>query len=110
MRTRRRSRLTREGFYYVIVMAFVVIRGSMKEINLMFVVAGMMAGALYFDWWSGRMMLRRLKIRRRLPESIAAGETLVVELEATSPNRCTAVEVEEHLPLSGSARTEDRGR
>lgn len=110
MRPKRRSRLTREGFYYVIVMAFVVIRGSMKEINLMLVVAGMMAGALYFDWWSVRMMLRRLVIRRRLPESVAAGETLSVELEGVSPNRCTAVEVEDQFALVGSKRPEDRGR
>jgi uncharacterized protein (DUF58 family) len=91
-------------------MAFVVIRGSMKEINLMLVVAGMMAGALYFDWWSVRMMLRRLVIRRRLPESVAAGETLIVELEGMSPNRCVAVEVEDHFALVGSKRPEDHGR
>jgi uncharacterized protein (DUF58 family) len=110
MRPKRRSRLTREGLYFVIVMTSVLIRGSMKEINLMLVVAGMMAGALYFDWWSVRMMLRRFTIRRRLPESIAAGETLVVELEAVSPNRCTAVEVEDQFALAGSVRPEDRGR
>jgi uncharacterized protein (DUF58 family) len=110
MRTKRRSRLTREGLYFVIVMTFVLIRGSMKEINLMLVVAGMMAGALYFDWWSVRMMLQRLTIRRRLPESVAAGDMLIVELEAQSPNRCTAVEVEDRFALAGSERAEDRGR
>ncbi len=108
--TRRRTRLTREGWYFVVVLSFVLIRGSMKEINLMLVVAGMMGGALYFDWWTVRMMLRRLKIRRRLPESVTAGDTLVVELEGACPNRCTAVEVEDHFALVGADGAEDRGR
>ena len=86
-----RTRLTHEGWYFLIVLTFIVVAGSMRQINLMLVMAGMMVGAIYFNWHFARSMLRRLQIRRRLPEQIGAGDTLVVELEVTSPHRCTAL-------------------
>ena len=86
-----RTRLTHEGWYFLIVLTFIVVAGSMRQINLMLVMAGMMVGAIYFNWHFARSMLRRLQIRRRLPDQIGAGDTLVVELEVASPHRCTAL-------------------
>lgn len=86
-----RTRLTHEGWYFLIVLTFIVVAGSMRQINLMLVMAGMMVGAIYFNWHLARSMLRRLQIRRRLPEQIGAGESLTVELEVASPQRCTAL-------------------
>jgi len=86
-----RTRLTHEGWYFLIVLTFIVVAGSMRQINLMLVMAGMMVGAIYFNWHFARSMLRRLQIRRRLPDQIGAGDTLVVEVEVASPHRCTAL-------------------
>jgi uncharacterized protein (DUF58 family) len=103
------SRLTREGWYFLVVLVFIVIGGSMREINLMLVLAGMMVGMLYFNWRAARSMLRRLQVHRRLPSSAHAGDWLVVELDATGANRATAIAVEdpirpEHAPRSAEVR------
>jgi uncharacterized protein (DUF58 family) len=105
---KRRSRLTQEGWYFVVVLALVLVRASMKDINLMLAFAGMMVGALYFNWLALRIMFRRLSIRRRLPESVAAGDVAVIEFEATGPHRATAVVVDDSFQLAGSRRREDR--
>jgi uncharacterized protein (DUF58 family) len=104
---KRRSRLTQEGWYFVVVLALVLVRASMKDINLMLAFAGMMVGALYFNWLALRMMFRRLSIRRRLPESVAAGDLALIEFEATGPHRATAVVIDDSFQLSGSRRRED---
>src|SRR5437763_6115981 len=101
---KRRTRLTQEGWYFVVVLALVLVRASMKDINLMLAFAGMMVGALYFNWFSLRMMFRRLSIRRQLPESVAAGDVAVIGLEATGKHRSTAVVCEDSFQLAGSRR------
>jgi uncharacterized protein (DUF58 family) len=106
-----RTRLTHEGWYFLIVLAFIVVAGSMRQINLMLIMAGMMVGAIYFNWHLARAMLRRLQIRRRLPDQIGAGDTLVVELEVASPHRCTALVITDAIRRLGSAaRSEDMPR
>ncbi len=98
-----RTRLTREGWYYLILLLCIAVNGSIKQVNLMLVIAGMMVGALYFNWHGVRSMLRKLRIRRRLPESVEAGETLVVELLAASPITCMAVIVEDAIRAQADA-------
>ena len=93
----RKTRLTHEGWYFLIVLSFIVVAGSMRQINLMLVMAGMMVGAIYFNWHIARSMLRRLQIRRRLPREIGAGDTLVVDLEISSRQRCTALLVSDAI-------------
>ncbi|HEV3417450.1 MAG TPA: DUF58 domain-containing protein [Pirellulales bacterium] len=106
---RRRTRLTYEGWCFVLVLALVLVRASMKDINLMLAFAGMMAGALYFNWFALRTMFRRLKITRRLPESVSTGDIAVVELEAAARHQGAAIEIEDSFQLAGSTRPEDRG-
>ena len=96
-----RTRLTREGWYYLVVLAFLVVSGSMRQINLILAMAGMMVGVLYFNWRGVRTMFRNLEIRRRLPETIGAGQPLVVELSAASPHPCNAVVVVDGIRVKG---------
>lgn len=110
MSFKRKSRLTQEGWYFVVVLGLVLVRASMKDLNLMLAFAGMMAGAIYFNWFLLRIMMRRLSIRRRLPASVSTGETAIIELEATNPHRATAVAVEETFRLAGSNSRADQGR
>ncbi len=107
---KQRSRLTLEGWCFVVVLALVTVRASMKDINLMLAFAGMMVGVLYFNWFALRMMFRRLEVRRRLPASISAGDVAIVELEAECPHRAVAIEIEDTFQLAGSNRNEDQGR
>jgi len=96
-----RTRLTREGWYYLVVLSFLVVSGSMRQINLILAMAGMMVGVLYFNWRGVRSMLRHFEIRRRLPETIVAGQPLVVELSAASPHSCNAVVVADCIRVKG---------
>lgn len=102
-----RTRLTHEGAYFLIVLAFIVVAGSMRQINLMLIMAGMMVGAFYFNWHFGRSMLRRIKIRRRLPKEVGAGDSLVVELEIESAQHCAALVVSDAIRRIGHAARPD---
>jgi len=63
------------------VVAAVLAGALVREINLLFMVAGLMAGPLLWSWWGGKRLLRGIMVRRRLPRSVCAGDLLVVELE-----------------------------
>ncbi len=110
MRLNRQTRLTTEGYYFLIVLAFVLVRGSMKEINLMLALAGMMVGAFYFNWLGARLLLRRIKARRILPDFATAGEPLSIEIELSSPHRATALQCEDKFHLHRSRGASDVGR
>ncbi|MFO0903518.1 MAG: DUF58 domain-containing protein [Pirellulales bacterium] len=79
MSTRRQVRLTREGWYYAIVLSFIVGGAVLREVNLLFVLAAVMMGPLFFSWRLARLMLGRLRLRRRLPSRAHAGETVSVQ-------------------------------
>lgn len=76
----------REGWYYLVVMGFILGGAIMRQINLLMVLFGMMAGPLLFNAWCVTRMVRAAKVRRRLPEVVAAGDPVVVELEAECLN------------------------
>ena len=79
---KRRFALCFEGLYYSVVLAFIMGGGILRGINLLFVLAGMMLGPLIYNIRMVDLMLRRIKVRRILPDGICAGDLLVVEFEA----------------------------
>ena len=104
-----RTRLTREGWYFVFILALVLVRASMKDINLMLAFAGMMAGTLYSNRFGLDDASPACDSSPAPRFGGTAGEIAVIELEATSPHRSTAIESRIHFN-SGSTRREDRGR
>lgn len=87
MLTRRYISLTREGVYYVVVLAFIVGGAVLREVNLLVLLAGMMIGPLLFSWRWAALSLANLSVVRRIPSTLAAGAPLVVELELTNHRR-----------------------
>lgn len=81
MPLRRRAWLTREGWYYLAVLAFIVGGAVLRNVNLLVVLAGMMIAPLIFNWRLVMASLSGLSIRRRLPEQVLAGEPLTVEIQ-----------------------------
>lgn len=81
---RRRTRLTREGWYYLLVLAFVVTGAMLREINLLMIMAGLLLGPLLLNWRMAVVSLRPLKASRRATEMIGAGETLSVDISVAS--------------------------
>ena len=76
-----------EGLYYMVVLAFILGGGILRGINLLFVLAGMMLGPLLYNWRMVDNMLRRVRVRRILPEGVCAGDLLIVEFEAAGVSR-----------------------
>lgn len=81
---RRRTRLTREGWYYLLVLAFVVTGALLREINLLMIMAGLLLGPLLLNWRMVVISLRPLRATRRAIEMIGAGEVLSVDLTVQS--------------------------
>lgn len=72
--------ICREGWYFIVVLAFIAAGAILREVNLLFVLAGLMMGPLLVNWRMAVVTLRDLRWSRKLPESIAAGDTLRVEI------------------------------
>ncbi|MDX1948853.1 MAG: DUF58 domain-containing protein [Pirellulaceae bacterium] len=81
MPLRRRAWLSREGWYYCGVLAFIVGGAVLRSINLLVVLAGMMIAPLVLNWRLVMAGLWGLIVTRRLPEQICAGEPLTVEID-----------------------------
>lgn len=76
-----------EGWAYLAVMGFVLVGAVLRQINLLLVLYGMLAGLLLVSWWLVRVTLRKVQVRRKLPRSVCAGDLVCVELEVTNGRR-----------------------
>ena len=99
---RRRSgtRLCIDGWYYLLVLAFVLTASMLREMNLMLMLVGMLAGPLLFSWRLVVATMGGLEVRRRMPSGICAGDLLVVNIELSNPRRrlgTWAVAVQEQI-------------
>ena len=106
MFTRRKITICREGWYYLVVLWFIIGGAMMRDINLLLVLAGMMLGPLLISWWLVVVTLRRLKVERKLPDAVSAGDLLVVEITGTNRRRrldSWAVVVEDRILSEGQA-------
>ncbi len=79
---RRIVRICLEGLYYALVLAFIVSGAAVRDVNLLFVLAAMMAGPLLFNWRVVAMSVRRVEVGRRLPQQAFAGRPFRVEIHA----------------------------
>lgn len=99
--------LTREGCYYLIVFALVLGGAVMREVNLLLILAGMMAGPIVLGWWATSRGLKGLKVQRRVPEGVCAGDLIVgqVQIDNERPGLGGwAIVVEDSLERIGNHR------
>ncbi|MEX2187470.1 MAG: DUF58 domain-containing protein [Pirellulales bacterium] len=82
--------ITREGFAYLFVLAFVLAVAILRDINLLYVVAGLMVGPLLFNGMMAALIPRGVRVRRQLPAALMAGEMLEANLSLTNPRRWLA--------------------
>ncbi len=85
--TPRRTAWCREGFYYFLVVAFVFVAAIIADMNLLMILAGMLAGPLWFGYRLVEATLRDLEVTRRLPPAVGAGDPLVVAVEVRNRRR-----------------------
>ena len=91
------------------IASFILAGALTRQINLLMVLFGLLAGAFFVHWSMVRRMVRKIKIQRRLPTSVSAGDLLVVELSGTSHHRrrgAWALAVSDHLRREGGATPE----
>src|SRR5439155_19900447 len=84
MLIRRRAWLTREGWYYLAILVFIIGGAVLRSVNLLVILAGMLIAPLLFNWRLVMASLMGLVVRRRLPEHVLAGEPLTVEIHVTN--------------------------
>lgn len=106
VRLRRYISISREGVYYVGVLAFILAGALTRQINLLMVLFGLMFGPLLMSWRLVKATLRRVTVTRKAPESISAGDLLVVELTVTNGRRRLGAWA---LELQDKVRRESQG-
>lgn len=84
---KRQVSLCREGWFYLFLPAFVLTGALLREINLLVLLAGMLAGPLVLSWRLVIVALRGLDLKRNLPRGACAGDLLVVDLELSNHRR-----------------------
>jgi uncharacterized protein (DUF58 family) len=85
--SKQRTRICVEGWYYLLVLAFIVGGAMMREINLLLFVAGILIGPLAISWRLVNRVLQQLDVIHKLPTGIGAGEMLVAEVAVTNERR-----------------------
>ena len=70
------SRWTRESWGYIIIWFVLLGTGMYHQINLILLVAGLAAGPIVGSLFSSAAMLRKLRVTRRVPPYVFAGESL----------------------------------
>ncbi|NLY99434.1 MAG: DUF58 domain-containing protein [Pirellulaceae bacterium] len=103
---RRRISITSEGWYYLVLLAALLLAAMLREINLLRLLAALLSGPVLLCWRLVAVTLRGLEVRRQMPRGVCAGDLLVVDLEVANRRRRTtswALVVEEEIVrLNGS--------
>lgn len=111
MSSRRYSRFSREGWYYLLVLSFVILVAVLRHINLLFILVGLLVGPLIFNWRLVVASLRQIDVRRKLPRRICAGDPLTVDLTVFNRRRrldSWALVVNDSITLEGSTAKDQR--
>jgi uncharacterized protein (DUF58 family) len=87
MKPRQRTLITHEGLYYLLVLVLVFGGALARGVNLLLVLAGMLAGPLLLSRFMAVITLRGLSVRRRLPQGICAGDLLMANVVVTNTRR-----------------------
>ena len=109
MKPQHRTVVCREGWYYLLVLGLLLTGAMVREMNLLLLLAGMLAGPMVFSWPMLVATLRGLEVRRKLPPGVCAGDLLVAQVSLTNTRRrggSWAVVVEESLQREGAGRRE----
>ncbi len=83
----RQIRITREGFYYSLVLAAVLIGATSRQLNLLMLIGCVLLGPMILNLVYGRWATGKLTVHRRLPTSLHAGERLRVDIQLANLRR-----------------------
>ncbi len=112
-----RLRLTREGYWYGLGWAALLLVGLWQQINLILLTAGLAFGPIFGSVFVSASALRRIRAERRAPPYVFAGQPLVVDYVLENSRRWTAalaLSIRDHLTptdraVSGAGGLSPRG-
>lgn len=103
---RRRIRICTAGWYFLLVLSFIIGGAIFRGANLLIVLVGLMTAPLLLNWRLTVATVQRLSVRRRLPHRVCAGDPLVVELALTNCRRLLGswvMAAQDRIELEGPA-------
>ncbi len=109
MARQRQIRIGREGVYYSLVLLAVLVGATVRQLNLLMLVGSMLAGPLLFSLIYGRLALRRIAVKRKLPPDLRADQRLMVDISVTNCRRWIGIwtiEVEDKVERHDTAQPE----
>ena len=74
-------KLTKIGYYYLLLAFVVFFAGIRRELNLLWLIAGMMCGPLVFNALIPWRIIRTITLKRQFPESCFPNERITYTLE-----------------------------
>lgn len=80
-----------EGWCYLAILAVLFLGALIRDINLLMLLFGMLAGPVVYSLWYGWFALRKLEVRRELPDQAHAGQPFEVTIELTNQRRLFGV-------------------
>lgn len=100
MSRQRQTAVCREGWYYLLVLGIVLAGAMARDVNLLLILAGMLAGPIILSHRAVVLTLRGLKAERKVPQTVCAGDLLVASVSLANTRRrigSWAVVVEEQI-------------
>lgn len=87
MLKRRVVTIGREGVYYLFILAFIMGGAALRDVNLLFALAGLMIGPLLLNWRMVVLSVRQLDFERRWPKQVYAGQSFLVHVRGHNRRR-----------------------
>ena len=98
--------ICREGLFYLAVMGFMLTAAVIRQINLLMVLYGVLAGPLLLSWRLVRWTLKKVEVARQAPKTVFAGEPFSVQVSLSNGRKrggSFAVQVRDELKRRGSS-------
>ena len=70
------TKLTLEGWIYLVFLAFITIGSILRNVNLLVLMAGLMYAPLILQWRVCNKLMRKLRASRTIPQRMHAGESV----------------------------------
>jgi len=84
---RRNVSVTPEGWYFLLVVLFIVVAAVMREVNLLIILAGMLLGPWLLHWRMVVASLRDLEVQRDAPDVVCAMQPFRVDITVHNHRR-----------------------
>jgi len=81
IRSRRKLRITREGWSYLFILGFIVIGSVLQQINLLVLLAGLMVAPFLLNWRVALNSIFQISVSRNLPDWTHAGNLMLIEFQ-----------------------------